>query len=324
MAGWDADDVTSLVGGIVAIVIGIITSLQGAVIHDIRTTIDNRFKDRHLRIVPVAVQGEKAPQEIADAIDMLNDLLDTDLIILARGGGSLEDLNAFNSEIVARAIYNSKIPIVSAVGHETDFTIADFTADMRAPTPTAAAEIALPHKSDLQYYLKDRRRNMMSVMHHQIESVRQTIDFISRRLKHPRDRFKQLQLRWEDLNNRLYRSFDNRMNHANERLKYSKLRLAQAEPLKQLIQTKRKHEVLHNKMLNIIDKIFSSNKHRIDTHAHALKAYNPNHVLKRGYSITRTVDVKPKLVTHSKSVAPAQILEILLARGQLTVEVKKN
>ena len=125
-------------------IIGIVTSLQGAVIHDMRTIINSRFKDRHLRIAPAAVQGDKAPDEIAAAIELLNELPDTDLIIMARGGGSLEDLNAFNTEIVARAIFNSKIPIISAIGHETDYTIADFTADLRAPTPTAAAEMALP------------------------------------------------------------------------------------------------------------------------------------------------------------------------------------
>ncbi len=305
-------------------IIGIITSLQGAVIHDMRIIFKSRFNNCYLRIAPVAVQGENAPDEISEAVGLLNELPDTDLIIIARGGGSFEDLNAFNTEKVARSIFNSKIPIISAIGHETDYTIADFTADMRAPTPTAAAEMALPNKADLQYHLHDRRRNMLSDMRHQIESLRQSIDFISRRLKHPQDRLKQMQLRLDDLSGRLYRSNHNQVNQVKDRFRYLKLQLAQVTPQKQLDNAKQRHEIIDNKLLNNIDKICTRNRHQNHALTQALKAYNPMYVLKRGYSITRTVDVPPNLVTSAKSVAPLQTLEILLAQGQLTVEVKEN
>jgi len=130
--------------------IGVVTSPTGAVIRDIINILTRRFPNVDLKIYPVAVQGETAPAQIARAINRLNRLGNVDVIILARGGGSLEELWAFNDERVARSIYDSGIPVISAIGHETDFTIADFVADMRAPTPSAAAEIAVPEKSMLE------------------------------------------------------------------------------------------------------------------------------------------------------------------------------
>lgn len=129
--------------------IGVVTSLGGAVLHDIMNVLNRRFGNFHLIISPASVEGETASNEICNAIENLNSYKDVDVIILARGGGSLEDLWAFNTEEVARAVFASEIPIVSAVGHETDFTISDFVADMRAPTPSAAAELVVPEKSEL-------------------------------------------------------------------------------------------------------------------------------------------------------------------------------
>jgi len=129
--------------------IGVVTSLGGAVLHDIKNVLNRRFENHHLIISPSSVEGEVASSEICRAIDNLNQYGKVDVIILARGGGSLEALWAFNTEEVARAVFSSKIPIISAVGHETDFTISDFVADLRAPTPSAAAEIVMPNKSEL-------------------------------------------------------------------------------------------------------------------------------------------------------------------------------
>ncbi|WP_227766011.1 exodeoxyribonuclease VII large subunit [Zhaonella formicivorans] len=140
--------------------IGIVTSLTGAVIHDIITITRRRFPGLALVIAPAAVQGAEAPKEIAAAIERLNKYTDVDVIIVARGGGSLEELWAFNTEIVAKAIFASKIPVISAVGHETDFTIADLVADRRAPTPSAAAEIAVPDLRELQAKLKKLRAEL--------------------------------------------------------------------------------------------------------------------------------------------------------------------
>ncbi len=143
--------------------IGVVTSSTGAVIKDILNVLDRRFSNIYIKIFPVAVQGENASKEIAGAIKKLNELKCVDVIILARGGGSLEELWAFNEEIVARSIFSSRIPVISAVGHETDYTIADFVADKRAPTPSAAAEIVIPEKSIL--------KNTLVVLNNRLENA---------------------------------------------------------------------------------------------------------------------------------------------------------
>lgn len=131
--------------------IGVLTSSTGAVIRDIINVSTRRNPNVHIRLLPVPVQGPGASQQIADGIKKMNDEKLADVLIIGRGGGSLEDLWPFNEEIVARAIYDSELPIISAVGHETDFTIADFVADLRAPTPSAAAELAVPNIADVVY-----------------------------------------------------------------------------------------------------------------------------------------------------------------------------
>src|SRR5262249_4390525 len=136
-------------------IVGIVTSLQGAAIRDMLSVLRRRFDGLHIRVYPVPVQGEEAAPRIAEAIRDLNEHYpDTDVLLVGRGGGSFEDLWAFNEEIVARAIASSKIPIISCVGHETDFTIADFVADLRAPTPSAAAELVVQHKEAVLEHLR--------------------------------------------------------------------------------------------------------------------------------------------------------------------------
>ena len=137
-------------------VIGVVTSPTGAAIRDILNTLNRRYPLVRVVVAPTAVQGEAAPMEIVRAIQRLNDSIHPDVLLVGRGGGSIEDLWAFNDEAVARAIYNSAAPVISGVGHETDFTIADFTADLRAPTPTAAAELAVPDQLDLRDLVLDR------------------------------------------------------------------------------------------------------------------------------------------------------------------------
>lgn len=155
--------------------IGIVTSRTGAVIRDMVHVLTRRFPNIRILLYPVLVQGDGAAQKIAEGIEALNDLdgsLDIDVLIVGRGGGSIEDLWAFNEEIVARAMACSKIPIISAVGHETDFTIADFVADLRAPTPSAAAELAVPVREDLLYTLEKQRRCLYQVIEQKIENAR--------------------------------------------------------------------------------------------------------------------------------------------------------
>ncbi len=163
--------------------IGIVTSPTGAAIRDILRVTKERFQNVDLVISPVRVQGQGAAQEIAKAIKELNEFGSLDVIIAGRGGGSLEDLWAFNEEIVARAIYNSKVPIISAVGHEVDWTIADFVADMRAPTPSAAAQMVIPKKEDLAERIKNAVSRIKKQPQHMVQQYEQRLDELAKSIR---------------------------------------------------------------------------------------------------------------------------------------------
>jgi len=162
--------------------IGIVTSPSGAAIRDMLNVIDRRFANVEILIYPARVQGEGAAEEIVAGIAALNARGDLDVLIVGRGGGSIEDLWAFNEEIVARAIAASKVPVISAVGHETDFTIADFVSDLRAPTPSAAAELVVAHKAELAQRLDDLTSRLESALSHRVRAGRQRLTFLARHL----------------------------------------------------------------------------------------------------------------------------------------------
>lgn len=193
--------------------IGVVTSPTGAAIRDILNIVNRRFANVHVLIAPARVQGADAPAEIVRAIEMLNRLPDVDALIVGRGGGSLEDLWAFNEECVARAIFASRIPVISAVGHEIDFTIADFVADLRAPTPSAAAELVVRNKADLAQTLDAQHARLKQAMRHLLDRSRAAAAHAARRLSDPRRRVNELQQRVDDLAQRLART----MRHALER-----------------------------------------------------------------------------------------------------------
>ena len=168
--------------------LGIITSPTGAAIHDILTVLRRRFPATRVTLFPVAVQGQDAPTEIVRALELANrhaDKLGIEALILTRGGGSLEDLQAFNQESVARAIFASQLPVISAVGHEIDFTIADFVADLRAATPSAAAELTSPDQQEFRLRFAALAQQLSSQLQQRIESGFRQLDYLSRRLKHP-------------------------------------------------------------------------------------------------------------------------------------------
>ncbi len=166
--------------------IGIVTSAQGAVLHDMITILTRRFPNIEILVNPVRVQGEGAAEEISEAIDELNRRTDLDLLIVGRGGGSLEDLWAFNEERVVRAIARSLLPVISAVGHETDYTLADLAADLRAPTPSAAAELAVPEKMELVSSILEHRFSLISAFNYFLKNRQESLDYLKKRLKEPR------------------------------------------------------------------------------------------------------------------------------------------
>lgn len=200
--------------------IGVITSPTGAVIRDIMNVLYRRYENVVLKIFPVMVQGENAGKQISQALDMLNKNRIVDVVILARGGGSLEELWPFNEEIVARSIFKSEIPVISAVGHETDYSISDFVADLRAPTPSAAAELVVPEKEALQKYIMDIRLRLKRALAGRIKKDRQFLNQLAKSpsLRHPLDRLNQLHIELGQVNKRMENAMGRKLEAAKSRL----------------------------------------------------------------------------------------------------------
>jgi exodeoxyribonuclease VII large subunit len=308
--------------------IGIVTSPDGAVVHDILKIIDRRFPNIHLEIIPSKVQGSGAEKEIAAGIKLLNDRTKTrpgnkpaDLIIVARGGGSMEDLAAFNSEDVARAIFASKIPVISAVGHETDYTICDFVADLRAPTPSAAAELAVPQKDELEKQCYDLSRSLKTNFYKYIEQKLTILKNLSDRLVNPGKKLADLRLRTDDITSSLFKNFANHVKQKRQNLRW-RIEILQANsPLKLIPRINERLEQINSDLLYFL-KIYLINKRGILNELSArLKAVNPETILARGYSITKTIPER-RIVKDITSVSIDDQLEIMVRNGSILCRVE--
>jgi len=211
--------------------IGIVTSLHGAALRDMLRILNDRFPARRVVVRAVRVQGDGAAQEIAEGISDLGGSGLVDMMIVGRGGGSLEDLWAFNEEVVARAIFAAPVPVISAVGHEVDFTIADFVADHRAPTPTAAAEMAVPRREELIEDLESHGSRLVRAMRSRVESEREAWQGLARRLSDPSRRLRENQLRLDELSLGLWRRFRDHVARLSDRLAHGSERLNGLSPL---------------------------------------------------------------------------------------------
>lgn len=303
--------------------ISIITSITGSVLHDILNIIDRRFYSIPIDIWPVRVQGDGAAEEIARAFAKANELGRSDIIILARGGGSLEDLAAFNSEIVARAIYSSVIPVISAVGHETDYTIADFVADVRAPTPSAAAEIAVPVRGELRLRCMELQNRCIGRIQGIISEKLNNFKVLNCKLVHPAKTLQERALRLDDYLERLNRT-------AHLMIYFKKgflMNLSKVLLLNKPREKIYKNTLLINKfderILIQIKKCVSENRVKLSSALASLEAMSPLAVLKRGYSIVRALPQK-KIVTREKEVHHGNSLEITLSEGRLKAIVDKS
>lgn len=303
--------------------IAVVTSPTGAVVRDIITVATRRNPRVQLMIVPVRVQGAEAEGEIVSAIELLNRRADADVMILARGGGSLEDLQAFNSERVAVAIFNSQIPVVSAVGHETDFTIADFVADLRAPTPSAAAEMVVPDYQYLQRSITSLTDGMVSSIRRHVVRCRERLFALRQRLVDPRRRIQMAWMRLDDLNGRLTRRIAERIERERERVAMLTLRLSARTPEKLIAQNKEKLAIAVKNINQYIKLKITSNRYQLQSIISKLEALSPMAVLRRGYSITRTVP-EGRVVCDSEGVEPDQRVEVLLSRGALLCRVEER
>jgi exodeoxyribonuclease VII large subunit len=303
--------------------IGIVTSPTGAVIRDMLHIIHRRFENIHILLHPVRVQGEGASLEIAKAIEDFNKRMNVDVIIVGRGGGSLEDLWSFNEEIVVRAIYHSKIPIVSAVGHETDYTISDFVADLRAPTPSAAAELVVRDKREIKntlHYLEERLENQILQT---LQENRTNLSHLKKMLTDPRKKIEEYFLRADDLVNRfriltswILKRKRERSLHLSERLslqnpiqRVKNLRLAISEIGKRLGQTMRYSvEIQRQKVEGIFGKLGS---------------LSPLSILQRGYSITRKFP-SLQILRDAAHIREGDKVEVRLHKGTLLCGVEKT
>lgn len=304
--------------------ISIITSPTGAVIRDIIQVTRRRFGSVHLEVVPVKVQGDGADTEVARAVEMVNERAESQLIIIARGGGSLEDLAAFNSEVVARAVFASTLPVISAVGHETDFTICDFVADVRAPTPSAAAELALPEKNKLILEIQALENTLISTCRRRIDRLRDQLTRLSSRLKHPRARMDDLRLRLDDLDSRLTGQIHSRIIRDRERLNWHTTALHAASPLKQTAQHRKNCILLTRRLEQAMKNRLNTAAFHAREQASKLMALSPMAVLERGYSITRTWGPKPSIITDSLTTQNGDSVEVLLSRGRLICRVEEK
>ena len=216
--------------------IGIVTSETGAAVRDMIQVLRRRAPQTEIILRPTKVQGEGAARDIAEAIREFNEYGQVDVLIVGRGGGSLEDLWAFNKEEVARAIHESHIPVVSAVGHEIDFTIADFVADLRAPTPSAAAELVWPEAADVRALLLDYKSRLSRAIHQKIEYYYERLNSIRRSygFRQPEDRIRQFSIQVDELHARMNRAFQNTVNARKEYIIQLNLRLANLNPKKVL------------------------------------------------------------------------------------------
>ena len=271
--------------------VGIITASTGAAIRDIMTTIKRRFPICETILFPTLVQGENAKEDIACNIEKAQNY-DLDVLIVGRGGGSIEDLWPFNEEIVARAIYNSKIPVISAVGHEVDFTIADFVADLRAPTPTAAAELAVPNMSDLNKHINQLSIRLNEAIYKKVNYLKLYLDSVKNSfvIKNPGIMFENKKQSLDLMNSKL-----------------NDLMLGKVDKFKNELEKIKKSYVLTNPELLYKDKIVEV-KNIIDK----LNLLNPLNILSRGYSITYLNDKTLKSVGE---VNKKDLLQIKLSDG---------
>ncbi len=301
--------------------IGIVTSPSGAAIRDMLRVIGRRFGELHIVLAPCRVQGDGAAEEIAHAIADLNQLGDCDVIIVGRGGGSLEDLWAFNEETVARAIVASKAPIISAVGHEVDVTIADFVADLRAPTPSAAAEIVVREKQALVDTVADLRDRLHRAMGRRVEHERRRAEALATRrvLVDPARPLRDLHRRVDDARTRLARAIYSVLRRAAHRFELATAGLRSASPRARLARDRHRHERLDARLRADIARALESERHRLRVAAGRLDSLSPLAVLGRGYSLTRTPD--GSVVRRASQVRAGDAVTVLLQEGQLDCRV---
>ena len=302
--------------------IGIITSPRGAAVRDVVRILTRRFPNVHLTVYPVRVQGEGSAEEIVKALKFFNARKMVDVLILARGGGSLEDLWSFNEEIVARAIFASEIPVISGVGHETDFTIADFVADVRASTPSAAAEIVVQTRREFDKHIAVLRDALAEQMRYRILVLSRRVHELSARrgFRRPLDLLRQQRQRADEMTSRLALGLRARLEQSRKRFTAAHLRIATFD-FRVKISAFRLRLERRTAELGVRAERFLRNKRdRLEKLSLQLQERSPLRVLERGYAIA--TDGAGNLLRSTENVALGDTVAIQLHRGKLSAEVK--
>ncbi|MCJ8276724.1 MAG: exodeoxyribonuclease VII large subunit [Bdellovibrionales bacterium] len=298
--------------------IAVVTSPTGAAIQDILNVLKRRSRRAQVVVIPARVQGEGAAPEIVRGIKLANQVADFDVMIVGRGGGSIEDLWCFNEEIVARAIHESKIPVISAVGHEIDFTIADFVADLRAPTPSAAAEVVAKSEQELLEKLKFYSQSLKLLIQQKIKDLKKHNIMLSKQLLDPRKYVQDSMMKCDDWTQRLIQSMNRQIE--NKKMKNQLLKSRLVNP-QQVIDKMKQKLISMNKMMVLKMTQGIENRQNLWTKwTHLLDSLSPLKVVDRGYAIVRSED---KVVQSVKSVKKGDALEIQLKDGSLKTDVKE-
>lgn len=297
--------------------VGVITSKTGAALHDILDVLKRRDPTLPIVIYPSIVQGDTAAISIAQAIGRANERKECDVLIVGRGGGSLEDLWCFNNEILARTIAASQIPIVSAVGHEVDVTIADFVADMRAPTPSAAAELVSRDNNHKVLSLKQKRQHLRQAMLQYLTDHKSSLNMLERKLerKHPSYQLQQQSQRLDELEQRLRVAMNQRLSGNSRTMVNLDHRLALHNPQRKLNQLQSQLSSSKAKLFDAMDRQLLLSRHQLALAAEKLDTVSPLATLKRGYSITQLEN--GDVVTDANKIKTGDVLITRLADGNI-------
>lgn len=303
--------------------VAVITSPTGAAIRDFLKVIQRRFANIEITIVPVKVQGDDAPKEIVEALATVNRELDVDVIVLTRGGGSLEDLWAFNQEELARAIRASRIPVVSAVGHEIDTTISDLAADLRAPTPSAAAELLVVEKETLLERMAALEGRLLSALKAYLTHLNQRLALLTKGIRDPRKALADSWMRLDDQNNRMLRQMVFILQEQKIRMHSNIRALTIQSPANRVASLKEKINFQSRTLSLSAGRILKDYRMALSLLDEKLKDLNPHAVLKRGYSITRILPGN-KIIRDATEVNMGERVNVTLAEGGLDCLVEKT
>lgn len=301
--------------------IAVITSPTGAAIHDILTVLNRRFPAIEVDIYPVQVQGQEAAQQMIWSINQANSDAKVDIIIVGRGGGSIEDLWSFNDERLARTIFHSQLPIVSAVGHEVDFTIADFVADIRAPTPSAAAEMLSPNQEEYLSRLNALSSRLENSIQQQLQNKQWQLQSAERGLQHPGDKLSQYAQTLDMLELRMQQSQKNKLSQLMQKLTKGQQRLQQQSPANKLQKIEAQLGYLQQRLSSSIKQLLTKKGERLQQNALLLNAVSPLQTLGRGYAILQTNT--ETVIRDSHDVKKGDLISARISHGKLELMVEK-